>query len=57
MFPVKKPVFENRRDAGKKLAEKLPAYKGTGTLVLGIPNGGLPTRNGSSPRRSRPSLI
>ena len=38
----KKAIFENRRDAGKKLAEKLTAYKGAGTLVLGIPNGGLP---------------
>lgn len=43
MLSGKKAVFENRRDAGKKLAEKLSAYRGTGTLVLGIPNGGLPT--------------
>jgi predicted phosphoribosyltransferase len=42
MYPGKKAIFENRRDAGKKLAERLSAYKGTGTLVLGIPNGGLP---------------
>jgi putative phosphoribosyl transferase len=42
MLPGKKAVFENRRDAGKKLVEKLAAYKGAGTLVLGIPNGGLP---------------
>jgi len=42
MLPGKKAVFENRRDAGKKLAEKLSAYKGSSTLVLGIPNGGLP---------------
>jgi len=42
MQPGKKAIFENRRDAGKKLAERLSAYKGTGTLVLGIPNGGLP---------------
>lgn len=42
MLPGKKAVFENRRDAGKKLAERLSAYKGSGTLVLGIPNGGLP---------------
>lgn len=36
------PIFENRFDAGKQLAEKLSAYKNETTIVLAIPNGGLP---------------
>lgn len=35
------PIFENRYDAGQKLAEKLTDYTGKGTVVLGIPNGGV----------------
>jgi putative phosphoribosyl transferase len=35
-------VFENRRDAGKKLAEKLAEYKNSPLVVLAIPNGGVP---------------
>jgi putative phosphoribosyl transferase len=35
------PVFENRYDAGRKLAEKLTEYAGKSTIVLGIPNGGV----------------
>jgi putative phosphoribosyl transferase len=35
------PVFENRYDAGRKLAEKLSEYAGKGAVVLGIPNGGV----------------
>ncbi len=34
------PVFENRYDAGRKLAEKLFPYADKGVVVLGIPNGG-----------------
>jgi putative phosphoribosyl transferase len=34
------PVFENRYDAGRKLAEKLLQYSDKGVVVLGIPNGG-----------------
>ncbi len=36
-------MFENRRDAGRKLASALihRGYKGKNTLVLGIPRGGL----------------
>lgn len=34
------PIFENRYDAGRKLAEKLLPYAGKGVVVLGIPNGG-----------------
>jgi putative phosphoribosyl transferase len=35
------PVFENRYDAGRKLAEKLYEYAGKSVIVLGIPNGGV----------------
>ena len=34
------PVFENRYDAGRKLAEGLLQYANKGVVVLGIPNGG-----------------
>jgi putative phosphoribosyl transferase len=34
------PLFENRYDAGRKLAEKLNFYADKGVIVLGIPNGG-----------------
>lgn len=36
------PIFENRYDAGKKLAEKLLEYKQQPVVVLAIPNGGIP---------------
>ncbi|MHB8104840.1 MAG: phosphoribosyltransferase [Dehalococcoidales bacterium] len=35
------PIFENRYDAGRKLAEKLMEYAGKSVVVLGIPNGGV----------------
>lgn len=35
-------IFDNRHDAGKKLAEKLAAYKDKPVVVLAIPNGGVP---------------
>jgi putative phosphoribosyl transferase len=35
------PLFENRYDAGRKLAEKLYEYVNKGVVVLGIPNGGV----------------
>jgi putative phosphoribosyl transferase len=35
------PAFENRYDAGRKLAEKLSDYAGKSVVVLGIPNGGV----------------
>jgi putative phosphoribosyl transferase len=35
------PVFENRYDAGRQLAEKLAEYAGQSVVVLGIPNGGV----------------
>ena len=36
------PLFENRYDAGRQLAEKLGEYRGQPEVVLAIPNGGLP---------------
>jgi predicted phosphoribosyltransferase len=35
-------MFENRRDAGRQLAEKLKKYHGQDVLVLAIPRGGVP---------------
>lgn len=35
-------VFEDRREAGRLLAEKLIKYKGSEGIVLGIPAGGAP---------------
>ena len=35
------PIFENRYDAGRKLAEKLAEFAGQSVVVLGIPNGGV----------------
>jgi predicted phosphoribosyltransferase len=37
------PLFEDRSDAGRRLAELLRAYEGTpGLLVLALPRGGVP---------------
>ncbi len=35
------PIFENRYDAGRQLAEKLAEYANQSVVVLGIPNGGV----------------
>src|SRR5512137_1795035 len=35
-------IFENRYDAGRKLAEALKLYQGKPVVVLAIPNGGVP---------------
>jgi predicted phosphoribosyltransferase len=35
-------VFKDRKEAGRLLAEKLVHYKGTDSMVLGIPAGGVP---------------
>jgi putative phosphoribosyl transferase len=35
------PIFENRYDAGRKLAAKLTEYAGQNVICLGIPNGGV----------------
>jgi predicted phosphoribosyltransferase len=40
-FRRQQPVFENRYDAGRQLAEKLTEYKNERTIVLAIPNGGV----------------
>lgn len=37
-----KPIFENRYDAGRQLADKLAEYKNRPIVVLAIPNGGVP---------------
>lgn len=35
-------VFEDRADAGKRLAQLLSKYKGSDSIVLAIPSGGVP---------------
>jgi len=40
--PNRSPLFENRYDAGVKLAAKLAEYKTQQVIVLAIPNGGVP---------------
>ncbi len=40
--PSRSPLFENRYDAGSKLATKLTEYKNQGVVVLAVPNGGVP---------------
>ena len=37
-----RPIFNHRYDAGRQLAAKLTEYKGGTTIVLAIPNGGVP---------------
>ncbi|HEY3065276.1 MAG TPA: phosphoribosyltransferase [Methylomirabilota bacterium] len=36
------PLFHDRHDAGRRLAEKLRAYAGTSAMVLALPRGGVP---------------
>ncbi len=42
LFARKQALFENRFDAGRKLAPLLDEYKGQPVIVLAIPNGGVP---------------
>ncbi len=42
VFARGQAIFENRRDAGKKLAEELREYESQPVAVLAIPNGGVP---------------
>lgn len=39
---IARPVFENRRDAGRQLARELSRYEGKPVIVFAIPNGGVP---------------
>ena len=41
IYAREQPVFEDRPDGGRKLAEKLAEYKNQPVLVLAIPNGGV----------------
>jgi putative phosphoribosyl transferase len=41
-YPRQQPIFENRYDAGKQLAEKLNEYRNQPVIILAIPNGGVP---------------
>ena len=41
-FTRKEPIFENRYEAGRQLAEKLMEYKEKPVIVMAIPNGGAP---------------
>ncbi len=38
----REPVFDNREEAGERLAERLAGYRGTDAIVLAIPSGGVP---------------
>jgi len=40
--PTVTPLFDNRYDAGRQLAQKLTGYKNEQVIVLAIPNGGVP---------------
>jgi len=41
-YTGKQAIFEDRYDAGKQLADRLGKYEGQSTVVLSIPNGGVP---------------
>jgi putative phosphoribosyl transferase len=41
-YPGEAIVFENRHDAGRRLAAELGEYQGQSVVVLAIPNGGVP---------------
>jgi putative phosphoribosyl transferase len=42
LYARKEALFDNRYDAGRKLAPLLEEYKGKSAIVLAIPNGGVP---------------
>lgn len=41
-YPRQQPIFDNRYDAGRQLAEKLGEFKNQPVIILAIPNGGVP---------------
>lgn len=41
MTPTDRPLFRDRAEAGRALADRLSAYRGPEVLVLGIPRGGV----------------
>ncbi|MBI4187046.1 MAG: phosphoribosyl transferase [Chloroflexi bacterium] len=41
-FEVPQAIFDNRQDAGQRLAAELGDYAGRSAVVLAIPNGGVP---------------
>lgn len=42
MVTNRQNLYENRRDAGRSLADRLGTYRDKDVLVLGIPRGGIP---------------
>lgn len=38
----RRPLFQNRTDGGRRLAEKLSQYQGSEVIVFAIPRGGVP---------------
>lgn len=46
--------FDDRRDAGRQLAEKLSGYKGRDAVVLALPRGGLPVAEQIAERLDAP---
>ena len=41
-IPLNPPVFDNRTDAGRRLADVMGRFAGDSAVVLGLPRGGVP---------------